>query len=489
MIHTLKVTLKQHTPLIHFQHDQDGATLRASEVKPKLDRYILTQLGKQECETLPDDDFEKVLDAYEKSHPGFVYNDEDVSFAPILYYEIGKYVAKQNGWLVGKGEHPSLDYKVKFQANNRVPAITLQSQARMNNRGETKYYSFWRDPSDNHDKDFPLLLSNMGGKDREEQLFNFSYYQSVTALFFVSAPELLGWIQNCVSDFFANQNFGQRSDKGFGSFSVTQINDNNCPFPDMPNICYLELNEQSTQTVDFQAKIFNTIDFYWKCLKSGVNYTNNGQRSNRYIKAFVWTYLNSRNNTWEKRIVKTTFGLITGREVQENNNPASFARAILGCPDKFEYRNMHRTVAIRHSADPMDPDFIARIPSPVVFKPIVNGNVTRIYIIPNEELLYCLRQQENLQFVFTCDTATLPMTVNPSVFSSIRHLLSCYHQHIANANFGRMAFERNGEYERFLQQQEEFFSRHNFENNHCWFFPLDFGWRKLTSRPVLIKRG
>lgn len=38
---TLKVTLKQHTPLIHFQHDQYGATLRASEVKPKLDKFII----------------------------------------------------------------------------------------------------------------------------------------------------------------------------------------------------------------------------------------------------------------------------------------------------------------------------------------------------------------------------------------------------------------------------------------------------------------
>lgn len=33
-------SLKQQTPLIHFQYDQDGATLRATEVKPKLDRYI-----------------------------------------------------------------------------------------------------------------------------------------------------------------------------------------------------------------------------------------------------------------------------------------------------------------------------------------------------------------------------------------------------------------------------------------------------------------
>ena len=27
--------------MIHFQHDQEGATLRASEVKPKLDKFII----------------------------------------------------------------------------------------------------------------------------------------------------------------------------------------------------------------------------------------------------------------------------------------------------------------------------------------------------------------------------------------------------------------------------------------------------------------
>jgi hypothetical protein len=33
--------LKQHTPIIHFQSDQSGATLRATELKPKLDRFLL----------------------------------------------------------------------------------------------------------------------------------------------------------------------------------------------------------------------------------------------------------------------------------------------------------------------------------------------------------------------------------------------------------------------------------------------------------------
>ena len=34
------ILLKQHTPILHFQWPQKGATLRASDLKPRLDRYI-----------------------------------------------------------------------------------------------------------------------------------------------------------------------------------------------------------------------------------------------------------------------------------------------------------------------------------------------------------------------------------------------------------------------------------------------------------------
>lgn len=38
---SLIVKLKQHSPYVHFQHEQEGSTLRASEVKPKLDKFII----------------------------------------------------------------------------------------------------------------------------------------------------------------------------------------------------------------------------------------------------------------------------------------------------------------------------------------------------------------------------------------------------------------------------------------------------------------
>ena len=40
----LNLELKCQSPMIHFQGEEESATLRASEVKPKLDRYLL------ECE-------------------------------------------------------------------------------------------------------------------------------------------------------------------------------------------------------------------------------------------------------------------------------------------------------------------------------------------------------------------------------------------------------------------------------------------------------
>jgi hypothetical protein len=41
MSHAFEVQLTQLTPLIHFQHDQHGATLRATEFKPKFDRFLI----------------------------------------------------------------------------------------------------------------------------------------------------------------------------------------------------------------------------------------------------------------------------------------------------------------------------------------------------------------------------------------------------------------------------------------------------------------
>lgn len=39
--------LEQVTPMIHFQAKEEGAILRASEVKPRLDKYIVKKLNEK----------------------------------------------------------------------------------------------------------------------------------------------------------------------------------------------------------------------------------------------------------------------------------------------------------------------------------------------------------------------------------------------------------------------------------------------------------
>lgn len=42
----LNFTLRQHTPMLHFQASQEGATLRASDVKPRFDRWLIKEVWK-----------------------------------------------------------------------------------------------------------------------------------------------------------------------------------------------------------------------------------------------------------------------------------------------------------------------------------------------------------------------------------------------------------------------------------------------------------
>jgi hypothetical protein len=71
-MYKLSFKLKQHTPIIHFQHDQERATLRGSELKPKLDKFIIEEFGGKSN--------------LQKEHPD---------------------------WFISK-DHPALNYKVKI---------------------------------------------------------------------------------------------------------------------------------------------------------------------------------------------------------------------------------------------------------------------------------------------------------------------------------------------------------------------------------------
>lgn len=230
---TLTITLKQHTPLIHFQHDQENATLRASEVKPKLDRFILTKLGKGD-------------------------------------YNAGVSEAKDRNWLVGKGEYPALDYKMRIIPQEKIADMHLNSYR--NNKGK------WTTEK------FPLLLANMGGQDNRDGLMNLVMHRSNIMFLHCRNNKLYDELEVQIPYFIENTNFGQRSNKGFGSFTVKSI-ENDCGEkinisdsciegnPYFMDFCLKKENDVSdvVYSLSVQKRLFSVIERFWNKLREYVN--------------------------------------------------------------------------------------------------------------------------------------------------------------------------------------------------------------------------
>ena len=93
--------LAAQTPMIHFQWNQQGATLRASEVKPKLDKFLITKL----------EGFEKVL---EEKYLFFRYNNLYIS----LYFDNGYRVNKEDEFtdkeLLSEGRQNAVVCRVEY---------------------------------------------------------------------------------------------------------------------------------------------------------------------------------------------------------------------------------------------------------------------------------------------------------------------------------------------------------------------------------------
>ena len=414
----LVIKLKQHTPLIHFQHDQEGATLRASEVKPKLDRFILSKLGDGN-------------------------------------YEAGAKIAKKNGWLVGKGDHPSLNYKMRIVSTKKDDSIVLNKH--------------WNDRNQNFSTDnFPFLLANMGGKESEDELVNLVMHNEISVCFSALSSDLVNFINLNCEPFFALTTFGQRQTKGFGSFTVAskQVNDN--------EIINIEWNkefkkyyENGTPILKFplnpndnnykkQLMLFSVLDFYWRCLKSGINYPNRKAPRNgigdaiilnaeKYIKSFLWIYLNQKGYTWEKRALKNNFHLETPfppRNIKDNANQVSFGRGLLGCPEKYEYRipqnkfrkkwdGRYSEETVSHTIT-IENEVIDRIASPIFFKPVIEENNVSVYILFAKDLINKIKNvsERNRSFKFLDERHNL-LSI-PIIPESIdyKELIKLFHFHV-----------------------------------------------------------
>lgn len=257
---TLKVLLKQHTPLIHFQHDQEGATLRASEVKPKLDRFIIEKLGNGKA-------------------------------------EVGKGIAKNKKWLIGSGEHAALDYKLRITAKS-LEFFFIEGYFGCNAKG--KPY-----PA-------PMFFGNMESdakKNGASKKKKFSINKGDLELVIFSCKDDLAiFILTHLYQFFMQTNFGTRQSKGYGSFSLNDESwkQNMELVTGQKNISIPELKSPyfMSDESDKSYKLFQDMELFSKAIRSGINDCF-GKKI--YMKSLMFAYAKSKKKQWEKKTIKSRF--------------------------------------------------------------------------------------------------------------------------------------------------------------------------------------
>jgi hypothetical protein len=334
-MYSISFTLKQHTPLIHFQHNQDGATLRATEVKPKLDRYLDILV------------FESNFSSIKKYLTGYsIRNEEKIKKA-------------YNSGIIG------LDYKVTINAGKNDIKI-----------------------SDIPEK-FPCFFGNMGD-DNVQNPKKFSFCDSKLKISFKSDhAELIGHILAEFPNFLARNNFGNRQSKGFGSFYIDS-SDPNYIDPTGYLLSYFTVNSRDN---NFDL-LFKDIDVLHKILRSGINDIRRGGICHFYMKPLIWQYFRERNIGWDKKAIKQRFystelaAQLRAHEdgIEEHNDssewPISYHGArkyhlvkdLLGLSSLEKWRIPYN-VSITKSSNKID-----RFKSPIFYKPIKLDKSYKVFI-------------------------------------------------------------------------------------------------------------
>lgn len=339
---TLRFTLKQHTPIIHFQADQEGATLRASELKPKLDRFVIGKLIK-------------------KIEPDTTFKE------------------RYKNWLTGKGEHLSLNYKVKV-TSSKIEFSEIQDRS-------------------------SLFFGNMGEENKTNpKKYSFTNEPVFVDIFCLNTA-LMEKIEKWFPEFIAINNFGTRQSKGFGSFFLI---DNELKQFDFFKILkksqkafiFFKLDKSVLQPHEIYFKnienVFSKIGVVYSLMKSGFNFPDYKRKREGgldiekgkgeyqlYFRSYLFQYVIAQYRKRgeiigsEKRFIKERFFQPRVRIPDDEANK-KYIRALLGVSGSVEFKDNNRRGIITYRGENVE-----RFKSPITIK-IVNGYV--VFIPKQEEL-------------------------------------------------------------------------------------------------------
>lgn len=382
---TLTVTLKQHTPLIHFQPGQYGATLRASEVKPKLDRFILGKLGK-EVGKLSKEDYLKGVEE-----------------------------ARRRKWLIGKGDHPALNYKMRIIPLEEVEVWEINPLKEYNGKWKREMY--------------PLFFANMSKNDGSSIMYKqFSFVPKLKMeLFFPEELDLekqesekqeslYDWIikQRFLSRFFFFTNFGTRSSKGFGSFYPSEEDNEFVPFGKdkylFDSKYFFDVDVRTENSMAGRSRcLFENIELLYKALRGGINVI--GRRKFKFPSLMQYYSQKVLKRDWEKQGIVND---LNKEHVPENN--FYDVKDLLGFSKQEKWKAKYNTtitkaIALKDENNGQwrkpkkeeEKDLPQRMKSPILFKPFYDEK-SRRYIVYIRPMAKTVNLSEFLSYRKICVT-------------------------------------------------------------------------------------
>jgi hypothetical protein len=363
---TLTFTLKQHTPLIHFQHEQAGATLRATEVKPKLDKFITNHFKR----LFPNDEnlFQKIS-LFSPDKKGFLYKMKIAGDGEPTKYLIASYLKPDFQKLLKENGIKFLHSMPYFAQEKEINDLFKEVGEYYNNDKRRKTYEF-----------IPEKLADISK-------YGLIYDNPIKGNLFSFDKEALEILGKTLPYFFAYENFGTRQSKGFGCFSVLEPLTQE-PMENIWKKLYPVIYKKYSAG-DLQIQL-STIQKDYKLLKSG-----RSAKEGSYAKSQMFLYGVSLRSPirWEKRKLKLAINdnpftdrnrnrieLKTndgnsaiyddaGRQSWNDPNPPyhyAYIRALLGLAEQFEFQT--KRWDIKYVVQIKSKNGIERFRSPITFK-------------------------------------------------------------------------------------------------------------------------
>lgn len=444
-LYKLRFTLKQVVSMIHFQGDESNSTIRATDLKPKLDRFIYHFYVYKNNKDDKNDKIEwtnkfELSDEKNKINKVLSHMNESLKKDILLDFKYMKNFA--------------LNYKVKIKVGKECSKeesslILNENKKSIEYVGAAKYIMREKKGKDGRfSRGEPTDVHKTGKK-----------YEEVYVDIICSNAQLAELIIEAMPYFIISTGFGYASGKGYGSFMVTKVEEittknfqSQCEdsnnklsnveelltvYKDVMNyttskkpkdkikdaILIYELVEGNNRIFcDNELECLNIIDQYNHFIKSGTNvYAKN--EKDKIVQVYYTDsplmkgYFGENGKTNEKKAMKQKL-ILNGYELKGDNLDKSYCnfketlytRGLFGFAqeysfliwDKFNNKYKLRPFNVKSKVKLNDKEVIVnRFHNPVSFRILYQCGKYKIYMIVNQaELITLQKLNPSFQFSF-----------------------------------------------------------------------------------------